>query len=57
MVWISSLADNGPIDGYSGATALGIGAQEGIAGIQSSYTWTQTFLGQIPGSILSLIHI
>jgi Na+-transporting NADH:ubiquinone oxidoreductase subunit B len=51
MVWISSLADNGAIDGYSGATALGIGAQEGIAGIQSNYTWTQTFLGQIPGSI------
>lgn len=51
MVWISSLADNGAIDGYSGATALGIGAQEGISGIQANYTWTQTFLGQIPGSV------
>ena len=28
MVWVSSLSDNGAIDGYSGATALGIGAQK-----------------------------
>ena len=51
MVWVSSLSDNGVIDGYSGATALGIGAQEGISGIQANFTWSQTFLGQMPGSI------
>ena len=39
MVWVSSLVDNGAIDGYSGATALGIGAQEGISGIQANFTW------------------
>ena len=38
MVWVSSLVDNGAIDGYSGATALGIGAQEGISGIQANFT-------------------
>ena len=51
MVWVAGLADNGAIDGYSGATALGIGALEGINGIQANFSWMQSFLGQIPGSI------
>jgi Na+-transporting NADH:ubiquinone oxidoreductase subunit B len=51
MVWVASLADNGAIDGYSGATALGIGALEGLAGMQANFTWGETFFGQIPGSI------
>ena len=51
MVWVAGLADNGAIDGYSGATALGVGALEGINGIQANFSWMQSFLGQIPGSI------
>jgi len=40
------------VDGYTGATALGIGAIDGMAGILGSgLTWTQAFLGQMPGSI------
>ncbi len=40
------------VDGYSGATALGISAIEGTAGIvEAGSTWTQAFLGQVPGSI------
>jgi Na+-transporting NADH:ubiquinone oxidoreductase subunit B len=41
-----------PVDGYSGATALGIAAIDGVPGILASgVTWTQAFLGQIQGSI------
>ncbi|MDH3546887.1 MAG: NADH:ubiquinone reductase (Na(+)-transporting) subunit B, partial [Gammaproteobacteria bacterium] len=41
-----------PVDGYSGATALGIGAIDGVQGItDAGITWTQAFLGQIQGSI------
>jgi len=40
------------VDGFSGATALGIGATEGLAGVlHSGLTWTQAFLGQMQGSI------
>ena len=40
------------VDGYSGATALGVAAIEGMAGIaDSGFTWMQAFIGQIPGSI------
>jgi len=39
------------VDGFSGATALGIGTIEGMAGVMASgLTWTQAFLGQIQGS-------
>ena len=51
MVWIAGLVDNGALDGYSGATALGIGAAEGMVGISSNFTWGQSFFGHIPGSI------
>lgn len=40
------------IDGFSGATALGITAIEGMAGITAmGLTWTQAFLGQMQGSL------
>jgi Na+-transporting NADH:ubiquinone oxidoreductase subunit B len=40
------------VDGFSGATALAIGATEGVTGVVASgLTWTQAFLGQMQGSI------
>lgn len=40
------------IDGYTGATPLGVAALEGMKGIaDAGYTWGQTFVGMIPGSI------
>ena len=49
-MWVASLADNGAIDGYSGLSP-GIGALEGLAGMQANFTWGETFFGQIPGSL------
>ncbi len=43
-VWIA-------VDGYSSPTILGIGAQEGLNGIQAQYSWSDAFFGSIPGSI------
>lgn len=44
-VWVA-------VDGYSGATPLGAGAVNGVAEImEQGYTWTQAFLGFIPGSL------
>jgi len=43
-VWVA-------VDGYSSPTILGIGAQEGLEGIQMQYTWLDAFIGSIPGSI------
>lgn len=41
-----------PVDGFSGATPLGIGAIEGMQGIRdTSITWAQAAAGQIQGSI------
>ena len=41
-----------PVDGFSGATALGVAAIEGVPGIlDSGLTWTQAFLGQMQGSL------
>lgn len=42
-VWVA-------LDGFSSPTILGIGAQEGLNGIQSSYSWMEAFVGSIPGS-------
>lgn len=40
------------VDGFSGATALGISAIDGISGVLASgLTWTQAFAGQMQGSI------
>ena len=39
------------VDGFSGATALGISALDGISGVVATgLTWTQAFLGQMQGS-------
>jgi len=41
-----------PVDGFSGATALGVSAIEGMQGVlDSGLTWMQAFVGQMPGSI------
>ena len=41
-----------PVDGFSGATALGLAAIDGMQGIAASgITYTQAFLGQIQGSL------
>lgn len=41
-----------PVDGFSGATALGISALEGMNGVfESGLTWTAAFYGQMQGSI------
>ncbi len=40
------------VDGFSGATALGISAIEGMSGIiASGLTWSQAFFGQLQGSL------
>jgi len=40
------------VDGFSGATALGISATEGMTGLMASgLTWSQAFLGQMQGSL------
>ena len=41
-----------PVDGFSGATALAVGALDGMAGILGSgLTLTQAFIGQMQGSL------
>ena len=42
-VWVA-------LDGFSSPTILGIGSQEGLNGIQASYSWIDAFIGSIPGS-------
>ncbi len=39
------------VDGYTGATALAIGAEFGMEAVQSAFTWQDAFLGFIPGSM------
>jgi Na+-transporting NADH:ubiquinone oxidoreductase subunit B len=39
------------VDGFSGATPLGIGAVEGMTGIAGQITWWDAFLGDIQGSL------
>ena len=40
------------VDGFSGATALGSAAIDGMTGVlQSGLTWSQAFLGQMQGSL------
>ncbi len=42
-VWVA-------LDGYSAPTLLAIGAEEGLQGIESTYSWVEAFIGSIPGS-------
>ena len=39
------------IDGYSGATMLSLAASEGLPNASEAYTWMESFIGTIPGSI------
>ena len=43
-VWVGA-------DGYTQATALGIGAEAGMAAVRESVTWMQAFLGTVSGSM------
>jgi Na+-transporting NADH:ubiquinone oxidoreductase subunit B len=44
-VWVA-------VDGFTGATALSIGAESGVTGIEAAGTnWMQAFLGVMPGSL------
>ncbi len=47
-VWIAAQTS---ADGYSGASWLGQAALTGMDAIQGSLSWTQAFLGSIPGSM------
>ncbi len=39
------------VDGYTGATALAVAAQEGLPALQSQLTWLDAFFGNMHGSI------
>ncbi len=39
------------VDGYSGATALGVASQEGLVALQNQLTWFDAFFGNMHGSI------
>jgi Na+-transporting NADH:ubiquinone oxidoreductase subunit B len=39
------------VDGFSGATALGIAAIEGLPGVMEQFSWFNMFAGNVPGSI------
>ncbi|RLQ23101.1 NADH:ubiquinone reductase (Na(+)-transporting) subunit B [Seongchinamella sediminis] len=43
-VWVA-------VDGYTAATPLSIVAADGMAALQSTVSWTDAFLGNIPGSV------
>ncbi|MDD9952067.1 MAG: NADH:ubiquinone reductase (Na(+)-transporting) subunit B [Zetaproteobacteria bacterium] len=44
MVWTA-------VDGYSGATSLSLAATGGVAAVSEQFTWWQSFIGTIPGSM------
>ena len=39
------------VDGYSGATMLSLAASEGLPNASEAFTWMESFIGTIPGSI------
>lgn len=39
------------VDGYSGATALGIAASGGMDALKDNLTWFDAFVGNLPGSV------
>ena len=39
------------VDGFSGASVLGLAASDGMAAVQQQYTWMDSFLGTIQGSM------
>ena len=51
-VWIAGLSDYNIVpDDYSGATILGLASENGMPSITDNYSWTDAFIGNIPGSI------
>ena len=43
-VWVAA-------DGYTGATALSMAFQDGMSALSSTFSWTDAFLGFVPGSV------
>jgi Na+-transporting NADH:ubiquinone oxidoreductase subunit B len=43
-VWVA-------VDGHTGATALSVVASDGMAALQEQFSWMDSFIGSIPGSI------
>jgi len=43
-VWVA-------VDGFTSATPLSVVASDGMSALQSTWTWTEAFIGSIPGSI------
>lgn len=39
------------VDGWTGATPLGLASKGGVAAVEANYTWKEIFFGFIPGSI------
>lgn len=39
------------VDGFSGATPLAVAASDGIGAVAQQFTWWQSFLGTVPGSM------
>ena len=51
-VWVAGISDNLVIPtGYSGATPLGVAAEQGIPGLASRSSWFDDIVGNIPGSV------
>ena len=51
-VWVAGLSDNNIIpEGYSGATALSVAAEDGLPGLYNNFSWFDAFIGNIPGSV------
>ena len=51
-VWISGLGDQMIVpQGYSGATPLGVAAENGVPGLTDKFSWFDAFAGNIPGSV------
>jgi len=49
-VWTAAFTtNNGIVDGISQATLLGIGVLSGVEGIKESFTWMDSFIGNIFG--------
>ncbi|WP_089792361.1 NADH:ubiquinone reductase (Na(+)-transporting) subunit B [Halomonas korlensis] len=43
-IWVAA-------DGYTGATALSVAAQDGMAALSSQWSWWDAFIGFMPGSV------
>jgi Na+-transporting NADH:ubiquinone oxidoreductase subunit B len=43
-VWVA-------VDGFTSATPLSVVASEGMAALQSTWSWSEAFIGSVPGSI------